>query len=62
LVNIISLCLFPFVAKPIVTGLILEGDNNAFDRLINARKKEVAQFIINAIKREKIQENSNQPC
>ena len=62
MVNIISLCLFPFVAKPIVTGLILEGDNNAFDRLINARKKEVAQFIINAIKREKIQENSNQPC
>ncbi len=51
ILNIISLCLFPFIAKPIVTELLLEGSEEKFNKLIEARKKEVAQFIIKAIKK-----------
>ncbi len=49
IVNIISLCLFPFVARPIVTKLILNEDKIDFDEFTEARKKEVAEFIIKAI-------------
>ncbi|NPA35891.1 MAG: TetR/AcrR family transcriptional regulator [Chlorobi bacterium] len=51
IVNIISLCLFPFVAKPIVTELIIQGTEKDFDKLIENRKTEVAKFIIKGIKK-----------
>ncbi len=51
IVNIISLCLFPFVARPIVTKLILNEDKIDFDEFTEARKKEVAEFIIKAIRK-----------
>ncbi len=51
LLNIISLCLFPFIARPIVTELILDGSKEKYNKLIKERKKEVAEFIINAIKK-----------
>lgn len=51
IINIISLCLFPFVARPIVTGLILNGKDDAFDKMIEARKTEVAKFIIKGIRK-----------
>jgi len=50
IVNIVSLCVFPFVAKPLVTGLVLNGDKNAFDNFVEQRKTEVSKFVINAIK------------
>ena len=52
IVNIISLCLFPFVARPIVTGLILKGEDKDFDKFIEKRKEEVAKFITKAIRKE----------
>ena len=51
ILNILSLCIFPFVAKPIFRGFVLEGDKKHFDKLIEARKKEVSIFIIKAIKK-----------
>ena len=51
IINIIALCLFPFVARPIVRNLILKGDNMEFDSFTERRKKDVAQFIIRAIKK-----------
>ncbi len=48
-VNIISLCVFPFVAKPMIQGL-LGVPENQFQEFMESRKKEVAQFIIDAIK------------
>jgi len=50
IVNIISLIVFPFVAKPLVTYLAFNGDKKSYDEFINDRKKEVAQFVIRAIK------------
>jgi AcrR family transcriptional regulator len=49
-VNIISLTIFPFIAKPLVTYLAFNGDKNSYDDFINDRKKEVAKFVIRAIK------------
>ncbi len=51
IVNIISLCLFPFVAKPIITGLVLNGDEKVYEKMIEERKQEVSKFIIRAIKK-----------
>jgi AcrR family transcriptional regulator len=48
-INIMSLCVFPFLGAPMlqrVTGL----KNTQYNQLIEKRKKEVAKFIIDAIK------------
>ena len=49
--NVVSLCVFPFVAKPLITGLVLNGDKKAFDLFVEQRKTEVSKFVINAIKK-----------
>jgi AcrR family transcriptional regulator len=49
IVNILSLCIFPFVAKPIIKGILLENDEQKYKAFINDRKKMVSQFIISAI-------------
>ncbi len=51
IVNVISLLIFPFVAKPIITGIVLNGDMKVYDWFIESRKKEVARFVIKAIKK-----------
>lgn len=47
--NILALNLFPFVATPLIKA-ILNLDDKAFKQLIEDRKTEVADFIINSIK------------
>lgn len=49
-VNIISLNILPFVAAPLIKGF-LKIDEVAYQQLIEKRKIEVADFIINAIKK-----------
>jgi AcrR family transcriptional regulator len=50
LLNIISLCIFPFVARPMFQ-LVVNIDSNRFDKMLEQRKKELPKFIIQAIKR-----------
>jgi hypothetical protein len=48
--NMISLCVFPFVGKPIL--LYVSGmDESHFGQLMEQRKKEVPRFIIDSIKK-----------
>jgi AcrR family transcriptional regulator len=47
--NILSLCIFPVVAKPIIETVFNLSEEQYAD-MIEARKKLAAQFIINAIK------------
>ena len=47
--NILSLCLFPFVAKPIITGFALDGDKQKFKTYIDERPHQVITFVKNAI-------------
>lgn len=48
-INIQSLCIFPFIARPMIRGL-MQLDEKAYLAMIGKRKTEVAQFIISAIK------------
>lgn len=48
-INIMSLNIFPFVAKPLIKAFT-DVDDKMYKQLIEDRKTEVADFIINAIK------------
>ncbi len=48
-INIMALNIFPFLAKPLLKGF-LNLDENGFQQLMEQRKTEVAEFIINSIK------------
>ncbi len=48
-INIQSLCIFPFIARPMIKGL-MQLDDKAYLAMIEKRKTEVAQFIISAIR------------
>lgn len=50
LLNILSMCIFPFMAKPMIMRNI-GLDELQFRMLIEQRKQEIPQFIINAIKK-----------
>ncbi|WP_299110370.1 TetR/AcrR family transcriptional regulator [uncultured Winogradskyella sp.] len=47
--NIMALNVFPFVAKPLLMAFTNTGDED-YNKLIEKRKTEVADFIINSIK------------
>jgi AcrR family transcriptional regulator len=49
LLNIISLCVFPAIVKPVACN-VSNFDSTVFDHLIEDRKTDVADFIIRAIK------------
>lgn len=48
-INILALNIFPFIASPLLKGLV-KADDKAFKQLMENRKTEVADFIINSIK------------
>lgn len=49
-INILSLNVFPFVASPLIKALV-NIDDKTYEALLEARKKDVSDFIINAIKK-----------
>ena len=49
ILNIISMSIFPFMAKPIAKG-ILDISEKEFKAIIEERKRHVASFAINSIK------------
>jgi AcrR family transcriptional regulator len=48
-INLISLCVFPFVARPMLSA-IFGMDDTAFARFIERRKKELPEFYRNALR------------
>ena len=48
-INIMALNIFPFVAKPLIMA-ITNSDDKHYKQLMEERKTEVANFIINSIK------------
>jgi AcrR family transcriptional regulator len=50
LLNLLSLCVFPFMAKPMILRKI-GLDELQFRYLMEQRKKEIPEFIINSIKK-----------
>ena len=49
-VNIIALSIFPFLGKPLIKAFT-DKDDKAYKEFVEKRKTEVANFIINSIKR-----------
>ncbi len=49
LMNIMSMAIYPFIAKPILKT-ILETDDIGFEIVMKRRKKEVTDFILSALK------------
>jgi TetR/AcrR family transcriptional regulator len=50
LVNLLALCIFPFAARPMIQGFIFKNDAKAYQDFLKKRKKEVADFILKALK------------
>ena len=48
-INILALNIFPFVAKPLIMAFT-NTNNKSYNRLMENRKTEVSNFIINSIK------------
>lgn len=53
MVNMIGLCIFPIITRPIIQGIVFRGDKKRYKEFLHSRKKEVTDFIINSIKIEK---------
>jgi TetR/AcrR family transcriptional regulator len=49
ILNILSLCIFPIIAKPIIET-VFNLDEENYSKMIEERKKKISQFVINAIK------------
>jgi AcrR family transcriptional regulator len=47
--NILALCIFPFVAKPMIKGLALDDDEKKYKKYINERPDEVVAFVKQAV-------------
>ncbi|OFX86876.1 MAG: hypothetical protein A2W99_03950 [Bacteroidetes bacterium GWF2_33_16] len=48
--NVVGLCIFPIVARPIIQGIMFNNEKKEYDEFLSQRKKFVTEFIINAIK------------
>lgn len=48
--NVIGLCIFPIVARPIIQGVMFNNDKKAYEAFLAQRKQFVVDFIINSIK------------
>jgi len=49
IVNIVSMCVFPFAARPILNHLIFKEDTKALEQFYTERAAVVKQFVIDAI-------------
>jgi TetR/AcrR family transcriptional regulator len=49
-INILSLCVFPVAARPLLQRIFFENDSNKYRQFLESRKREVPKFVINSIK------------
>lgn len=49
LVNMLAMCIFPFIARPIIETILFDNDKAAYEIFLESRKTEVKDFIINSI-------------
>jgi len=48
-INIVSMCVFPFAARPIINYFVFNEDQKALEEFYAERAEVVKQFVINAI-------------
>jgi AcrR family transcriptional regulator len=49
LINVMSLCVYPFIAKPVIKA-VQELDDKQFEKMIVKRKEEIVAFVMNSLK------------
>ena len=47
--NIISMCIFPFAARPIISFILFKDDQKALNTFYGERADVIKQFVINAV-------------
>jgi TetR/AcrR family transcriptional regulator len=47
--NVVSMCIFPFAARPILSFLIFKDDKDALEAFYAERAEVIKKFVINAI-------------
>jgi AcrR family transcriptional regulator len=52
IINILGLSLFPIIGRPILQGILFKNDKKRYNEFLESRKKEVAKFVINAIRKK----------
>jgi hypothetical protein len=45
IISLISLCIFPFAAKPVLLDILFDGDNEAYMAAMLERKKIIPQLM-----------------
>lgn len=50
MINIVSMCVFPIIATPILKPIFFNNDKTEFANFIEERKTLVADFVINSIR------------
>ncbi len=53
IINLLGLCIFPFAARSIITVILYNGDNQAFDKAMIERKEYLPAMILRSINYEK---------
>lgn len=49
-VNMLALCIFPFAAKPLLSRILFQNNEAAYDDFLELRKTAVSELIIKALK------------
>ncbi len=50
IVNMLSLCIFPVGAKPMLQPILFNNDKESYERFLKERAETTSEFIINSIK------------
>jgi TetR/AcrR family transcriptional regulator len=50
IVNTIGMCIFPIIGRPMIQVILFDDNKNEYEKFLETRKKEVAEFVINSIK------------
>jgi len=48
--NVVSLCIFPIVAKPVLKGVLFNNEDKEYKVFLDQRKEFVKEYLINSIK------------
>ncbi len=52
LINILTLCVFPVIAKPIIVPVVFNNDSDAYNNYMKNRKDEIIEIVFDMIRVE----------
>ncbi len=50
IINMLAMCIFPIVAKTIITSFLFNENEDEYNKFISERKQQVYEFIMKALK------------